>query len=75
MSTPQDSNERARVLLRAAFDLLRRSQEAHYVQETCGILVRYDEADCDGFCLKEDIANELGIDENEEPIPLSNPTP
>lgn len=57
------------ILLRAAFDLLRRCEDAPYVIEAPSTLVRYDEADCDGMCLMDDIANELGIDRQSEPIP------
>jgi len=62
--------DRKEILLRAAYDLIKRSQEGGYVQETQNILVRYDEADCDGNCLMEDIAIELDIEDGTEPIPL-----
>lgn len=58
------------VLLRAAYDLLTRAKDSHYVLEATGIQTFYDEANCDGYCLREDIAYELGIDEETEPIPL-----
>lgn len=58
------------VLLRAAYDLLTKANDAGYVLEANSIVTRYDEANCDGNCLREDIALELGIDDDTEPIPL-----
>jgi len=63
--------DRKNVLLRAAYDLLRRSEQDHYVREATSIIVRYDDANCDGYCLMEDIATELNLDDLEEPIPLA----
>ena len=57
--------DRKVVLLRAAYDLLKKSEENFYVEEATSIIVHYDEADCDGHCLMEDIAMELGIEEND----------
>ena len=53
--------DRKETLLKAAYDLLKKSGESHYVQETLAITVFYDDAECDGGCLMEDIAWELGI--------------
>ena len=58
------------ILLRAAYDLIKRSTESPFVEETGGILVRYDSANCDGYCLMDDIACELGLDDGTDPIPL-----
>ena len=58
------------VLLRAAYDLLKRSTQTGYVEEATGILVRFDEANCDGHCLMDDIATELGLDDDTDPLPL-----
>lgn len=59
-----DHNEdRKTVLLRAAFDLLKKCDDSHYVlSATNEVTVFYDDAECDGTCLMEDIASELGID-------------
>lgn len=62
--------DRKEILLRAAYDLLKRSTEGSYVEEATSILVRYDDANCDGYCLMEDIADEIGIDSDTDPIPL-----
>lgn len=48
--------DRKIVLLRAAYDLLKK----HPIAQEC--LVFYDDAECDGMCLMEDIANELDIE-------------
>ena len=61
------SQKRKDVLLRAAYDLLKKSQ-THYVQEAIRITVFYDDADCDGYCLMDDIATEIDLDDDEEPL-------
>lgn len=64
------TEERAKILLRAAYDLLTRASRSHYVLEACSILTQYDGTDCDGECLRNDIAFELEIDEDSDPLPL-----
>jgi len=64
--------DRKEVLLRAAYDLLKRSTEQHFVEEATSILARYDEANCCGGCLMEDIAFELDIPDDTPPIPLGD---
>jgi len=56
---------RKEVLLRAAYDLLQKADRSHYVGSVTEILVRYDDAECDGSCLMTDIATELGIKDDE----------
>jgi hypothetical protein len=68
-------NERKDVLLRAAYDLLRRSTEGRYAQEATFIMVQYDGTNCDGYCLMEDIATELALDDLADPLPLLKETP
>ena len=65
-------DDRKDILLRAAYDLIKRSNEGPYVQEAVGILTRYDDANCDGYCLMADIQNELDLDDDEQPIPLGD---
>lgn len=48
--------QRARVLLKATYDLLKAAKYMH-IEDALRILVHYDEADCDGYCLMEDIEN------------------
>ena len=47
--------ERAVVLLKAAYDLLQKQEESYYVLNLLAETIFYDEAECDGNCLKEDI--------------------
>jgi len=61
---------RKEVLLRAAYDLLKRSTQDPYVSEATSILARVEDANCDGYCLMEDIAAELGLEDGAKPIPL-----
>lgn len=69
-----DMHERDKVrmviLLRAAYDLLTRNDQTAYVQEACYTLAQYDNTNCDGYCLKAEIAEIIGIDENTAPKQL-----
>lgn len=51
------------VLLRACFDLLQKQAESPYVLNLLDETVHYDDSDCDGSVLMEDIAVELDIDD------------
>lgn len=53
------SEDRKVTLLRAAHELLKRQDESHYVLNLLMETVRYDDADCDGWCLMQDIESEL----------------
>jgi hypothetical protein len=64
------AEDRKRTLLRAAYDLLIRSIRSPRTIEATSILTRFDDANCDGYCLMEDIAAELGLDNDTDPIPL-----
>ena len=63
-------DKRKDTLLRAAYDLLKRASQDHYVRSATEIPVYYDDANCDGYCLMEDIAEQLGFYDDQEPIPL-----
>lgn len=54
--------DRKTVLLKAAYDILKKVKDAPYVESAMEMTAFYDEAECDGFCLMEDIATELDID-------------
>jgi len=54
--------DRKEVLLKATYDLLKKCDESYYVLNVLSETVKYDGSDCDGSCLMEDIAIELGID-------------
>lgn len=56
---------RSRVLLKAAYDLLNKQKKSVYVLNLLTETAVWDEADCDGYCLMEEIAELLGVDEYE----------
>lgn len=48
-------DERAIILLKACYNLLRKQSESHYVLNLLRETVHYDDTDCDGYCLMDDI--------------------
>lgn len=54
-------NERAKVLLKATLDLLQKQKDSHYVLNLLETTSFYDEAECDGYCLFDDIENFLNF--------------
>jgi hypothetical protein len=62
-------DSREDILLRASYDLLTRiERNGGFVVDGCE--TRYDNANCGCDCLREDIADELGIDTETDPIGL-----
>ena len=61
--SPDKCSERKDVLLKATYDLLKKCDNSPFVVDVFSEIVFYDEADCDGYCLMEDIKNELRIDD------------
>ena len=59
----QNNEDRKVVLLRACLELLKKCAQGPYVKNALTETVFYDGADCDGGCLANDIAIELGQDE------------
>jgi hypothetical protein len=57
---PEVDLDRKAVLLRAAYDLLKKQENSRIALYLLSETVYYDGADCDGECLMEDIKNELG---------------
>lgn len=51
--------KRARVLLKATYELLMKQNDSGYVLNLLSETIFYDEAECDGCCLMEDIENLL----------------
>lgn len=47
--------DRKITLLKACRDLLNKQKDSSYVLDILGETVFYDDADCDGLCLLEDI--------------------
>jgi hypothetical protein len=57
--------DRKAILLKAAYDLLRKQATSYYVLNLLAQTAFYDGTDCDGYCLMEDIADELGLEEQQ----------
>jgi hypothetical protein len=55
--------DRKTTLLKACRDLLKRQENSDYVLDLLSETVFYDDAECDGNCLLEDIEDELGTTE------------
>ena len=51
----QENFDRAITLLKASKDLLEIADNQHFIEQATCIIVHYDEADCDGSCLMDDI--------------------
>lgn len=56
--------DRKVTLLKACLNLLEKQEQSSYVMDILSETVYYDEADCDGYCLMEDIKIELGLQED-----------
>ena len=65
-----EHQDRKVVLLRAAYDILKRSAKSRYVLSALEIQAHYDGTNCDGHCLMDDIMNELDLPDHQDPIPL-----
>lgn len=46
---------RAETLLKATYRLLEKCEESPFVQDPLEMTITYDEAECDGYCLMNDI--------------------
>lgn len=55
--------ERAKILLKAAYDLLHKQTESFYVLNLLTETAVWDGVECDGYCLMEEIAELLDIEE------------
>ena len=56
--------DRKTELLKAALEFLNIVENSN-LADALGMTVHYDEADCDGYCLMTDIADELEADVDE----------
>lgn len=54
--------ERMEILLKAAYDLLKKQDNASEVLNILDTTAFWDEAHCDGYCLMEEISEILEID-------------
>ena len=55
--------DRKITLLKACRDLLRKQNDSSYVLNLLSETVFYDDVDCDGYCLLDDIEIELANDD------------
>ena len=51
--------DRKEYLLRQCLKLLQKQKRSYYVLNLLEETIKYDEAECDGHCLLDDIQNEL----------------
>lgn len=58
-----DKIKRYETLLKATYELLKKQEKSEYTLDLLSETVFYDEADCDGYCLMEDIAIELDLED------------
>lgn len=54
--------ERMQILLKAAYDLLKKQDDSVMVLDILSTTAIWDEAECDGYCLMEEIEEILEID-------------
>lgn len=66
MLKDEDLKDRKVILLKACRDLLKKQDNSSYVLDILSETVYYDEADCDGYCLLEDIEIELDLDSDDD---------
>lgn len=57
--------ERMRTLLKAAYDLLKKQHESNFVLNILETTAVWDEVECDGYCLMEEIEGLLNLDYEE----------
>lgn len=53
--------DRKVTLLKACRDLLKKQEKSPFVIDLLSETIHYDDADCDGYCLLDDIEDELGL--------------
>lgn len=51
----KQQEERAKILLKATHEILTKCNEAVFVEDVMSVTAIWDEAECDGNCLMEDI--------------------
>lgn len=59
-----ESQERALILMKATLDILNKCDEGPYVKNVLETTAIWDEAECDGYCLKdelEDLLTQVGV--------------
>lgn len=51
----EEQQVRAKVLMQAAIDILRKCDEGMYVKNVLEVTAEWDGVECDGYCLKEEL--------------------
>lgn len=64
-TTERSIEDRKVILLRATYDILKKCDELLYVANVLETVVDYDGTRCNGYCLMQDIKDELNIDDEE----------
>ena len=60
----KQQEDRAKILLKAAHEILTKCNQAAFVQDVMSVTAIWDEAECDGNCLMEEIGElieEMGL--------------
>lgn len=58
----KEQQERTKILMQATLDILKKCNEGIYVKNVMEVSAIWDEAECDGYCLMEeleDLINEI----------------
>lgn len=58
-----EDNERMETLLKAAYDILKQCDEGVYVKNALEVTAIWDNAECDGYCLMQEIKDELNLED------------
>ena len=54
-SMAQTAEQRAEILIKATYDILKKCEESPYLSDILSVTATWDDAECDGSCLKDDI--------------------
>ena len=51
----EEQQIRAKILLQATIDILKKCDEGMYVKNVLEVTAKWDGVECDGYCLKEEL--------------------
>lgn len=51
----EEQQERAKILMQATLDILNKCNEGIYVKNVMEVTAIWDKAECDGYCLMEEL--------------------
>lgn len=55
----EEQKERALILMQATLDILNKCADSHYTPDVLSTTAIWDEAECDGYCLKDELTELL----------------